>query len=146
MLPRLKPKPLVLLLLPLAELLMFYFVAGWMGSFNAFLLLAVLFVAGVVVLRQVGTDSIKRLTMRIQMGEGLNRNMLDAAMVFASGFLLLVPGFITGFIGLLLIFPWSREIITRKVLKHAALFTYGQNGTILDGEYDHVADNDEVKK
>ncbi len=145
MFPSIKPKPLVLLLLPLVEIVLFMCVVEWLGMFNALLLSLLQFLSGVVVLKQAGTGSIHRLTMHVHMSEGLSRDMLDAAMVFAAGVMLLVPGFLTGIIGLAMLSPWPRKGMARRVAKLTVSMPYGHNGVALDGEYNYVADNDEKK-
>ncbi len=144
--PRLKAQILILAVIPLLEIGLFFIFASQFGTFEAFLGLLLLFMLGIVVLRRVGSDSIKRLVMRIQKGGQLNTAMLDAAMIFASGILLILPGFLTGFCGLFVLIPWVRDGIATKLLERGAMFSYGQNGTILDGEYDYIADNDEIEK
>ena len=76
-----------------------------------------------------------------------NRVLGSAGMLF-SGFLLIVPGFVTSFIGLVLLVPGLKTFIFHKVLwylsgkllpkhaKHNAVFSYDDSvGTVVDGEY-----------
>ena len=68
--------------------------------------------------------------------------------MLVSGFLLIVPGFVTSFIGLVLLVPGLKTFIFHKVLwcvsekllpkhtKHNAAFSYDESvGTVVDGEY-----------
>jgi UPF0716 protein FxsA len=99
---------LALLMLPLAELAAFIAVAVAFGFLTAFGLLLAGTLAGVLVLRHAGSNHIARV--RVAMNQGLERGSFTAlaadgpaGLMLVSGILLVIPGFITDFLGLLLL-------------------------------------------
>jgi len=94
--------------LPLAELAVFIAVAAACGFLLALALLVGASVAGGLILRRAGGNHVQR--MRVVMAEGLNRQSFTAlqtdgrgGLTMLGGFLLALPGFITGAIGLLVL-------------------------------------------
>jgi UPF0716 protein FxsA len=104
---------LVLLLLiawPVAEL----FVAIKVGEAIGVLLTVVLLIAswplGVWLLRAEGRAAWRRLSAAAAAGRPPGREVLDGALVVVGGALLIVPGFITDVLGLLLLLPPTRSL------------------------------------
>ena len=106
----LKMIALGLLVLPLAEIAAFVLVAGLIGSVNAFLLLVAVSFIGVLVLRKVGTGAVTRLRAGGSTA-AITGLTLDGAGAAAAlgGILLVVPGFITGVLGAMVMLPRSRS-------------------------------------
>lgn len=99
---------LALLALPLAELAVFIAVAAAWGFVPALALLIGLSLAGGVILRRAGGNHVQRV--RMAMRDGFGRQEFSAlsadstgGLTLLGGFLLAVPGLITGAIGLLIL-------------------------------------------
>ena len=98
-----------LILLPVAEIAAFLLVAGLIGLVKAVMVLAVISLAGIVVLRrQSGATGRRSATGGIDWGAA------------AGGVLLLVPGFITGLGGVLMLHARSRQWLLRRFANRAA--------------------------
>lgn len=103
---------LAVLALPLLEIAAFALVAAAVGLGLAFALIVGLSVAGALVIRHAGTAHISRV--RVAVGENrLSALQADStgALTLIAGILLLVPGFITGVIGLLLLIVPLRRML-----------------------------------
>jgi len=103
---------LALLALPFMELAVFIAVAAATGFLWALLLLVATSMAGGMVLRHAGGNHIAR--MRVVMADGgYTALQADSAGTFAllAGFLLLIPGFITDVLGLLLLLAPLRRAL-----------------------------------
>jgi UPF0716 protein FxsA len=106
----LKRIALGLLLLPTAEIAAFVAVASFTGLGTAVVLLVLTSIAGVLVLRRLGENAVARLraaTGGIEM-TSVNLEGSQAATAL-GGILLVIPGFITGVLGALVIFPTTRK-------------------------------------
>jgi UPF0716 protein FxsA len=103
---------LAVLALPFMELAVFIAVAGSIGFLWALFLVVATSMAGAMVLRHAGGNHIARV--RVAMGDGgfsaLQADSAGAATLFA-GILLLIPGFITDVLGLLLLFAPLRRAL-----------------------------------
>jgi UPF0716 protein FxsA len=100
---------IALLAWPMAEIAAFIFVASLVGISTALLLLVLVSFAGVLVLRQFGGAVRRR---RAAAGHVKLAGMtLDGTGMATSlgGILLVIPGFITGLLGILVMFPTSRR-------------------------------------
>ena len=70
-------------------------------------------VAGVVLLRLHSFGLVTRVGREMEAGRDPSREMVQGAMILLAGLLLLIPGFVTDIIGLLLFIPPVRELAWR---------------------------------
>ena len=101
----------ILLALPLMELVAFIAMSAFIGFGWALGLLLAGSLAGFLILRQTGGNYIERI--RVALGSG-NFTALHAdsstGPILLAGILLLIPGFITDFLALLLLLPPLRRV------------------------------------
>jgi UPF0716 protein FxsA len=99
-----------LLVLPAAEIAAFVGVASLTGLATAVVLLILASVAGILVLRNLGGGAVTRLRTAAGRAE-VTAVGLDGAGIATGlgGILLAIPGFITGLLGALVIFPLTRK-------------------------------------
>ena len=71
---------------------------------------------GAWVARLQGFLVLSKIQENLNRGILPNNELMDGFLIFAGGVLLLTPGFITDFLGLLLLFPVTRGLI-RLILK-----------------------------
>lgn len=140
-----------LLLLGAAELGTFVLVAHGIGWLRAFGLLLAISVMGVVALRHAGRSQIRALRAALAAGPA-DTKLLDGPRLapLVGGILLLLPGFITGLLGALLLLPpvgprtvawavtWARAIVLRVMGERART---GEAVIDLEpGQWHHVAE------
>ncbi len=104
---------LALLALPFMELVAFIAVAQTIGFLWALLLIVATSLAGAMVLRHAGGNHIARV--RVALGEGgFTALQADSAgtLTLLAGILLLIPGFITDILGLLLLLAPLRRALS----------------------------------
>jgi UPF0716 protein FxsA len=100
-----------LLALPLLELVAFIAVSALIGFGWAFGLVLAGSVAGFLILRHAGVNHLERV--RVALGDGnftALRADSSAGPILLAGILLLIPGFITDFLALLLLVPPLRRV------------------------------------
>jgi UPF0716 protein FxsA len=103
---------LAVLLLPVMELAAFIAVAAQIGVLQALVLIAAGSFAGVLILRHAGGNHIARV--KVALGEGSFTSLQAdsrGGLVLLAGILLLIPGFITDALGLLLLIPPLRQAL-----------------------------------
>ena len=99
------------LLLPLLELFVFVQVAGSYGFGTALLgALAATFV-GIWLVKQQGLGVLRRANEKVARGEAPTDELVNGTLLLVAGILLLVPGFVTGAVGLLLLLPPVRALL-----------------------------------
>jgi UPF0716 protein FxsA len=75
--------------------------------------------------------------------------MVKSVSLVLAGFLLLIPGFFTDFLGLLLLLPAVQKSLTLKLIPHLAVYRTGAwhqqgdaaNGHTFDGEFQRKDDD-----
>ncbi|HET9105482.1 MAG TPA: FxsA family protein [Solirubrobacteraceae bacterium] len=109
---------LLLILWPIAELLVAIKVAEAIGVLLTILLLAAAWPLGIALVRAEGRVALRRLGAAISAGRPPGREVLDGALVLAGGALLIIPGFITDVLGLLLLLPGTRGLARRGLVRN----------------------------
>lgn len=117
----------VILLLPLAEIAVFIWVGGLVGVVPTILLTVFTALAGTFMLRQQGLSLAMRLRQEMDAGRVPGDEVLQGAMIVFASIFLLIPGFITDFIGLLLFVPPLRAALVRfSASRSQTVFVGGQ--------------------
>ncbi len=105
---------LIFLALPLIEIALFIQVGELIGLWPTLGLVLLAALAGIVIIRLQGFHTLGRLRARIEAGEDPSGPLADAAMVLFAGILLLVPGFFTDAVAILLLIPPVRALLYRR--------------------------------
>lgn len=101
--------PLVLLGLPIAEIAVFIVVGRHIGLLATLGLILLTAVIGSVLLRIQGFGLLARIRSETRAGRVPGRELVHGVMIMIAGILLVIPGFITDTLGILLFIPAVRE-------------------------------------
>jgi UPF0716 protein FxsA len=135
--------PLLLLALPLAEIAVFVMVGSEIGALATIALVIATTILGAVLLRVQGFGVIQRIRNSVEQGGTPTRELVHGLMILAAGILLVLPGFITDAIGLLLFIPPVRDfawrLVRNRVVVRGGVFQAGmgrgfsrRNGRTID--------------
>ena len=106
---------LLLLSIPLIEIYLFIKVGSYIGAFNTISLVLITAIIGVIYARYEGFNTLKSgMSQLIKNQLPIYEIVSGAALAFAA-LLLILPGFATDILGLLLIFPPTRKLLFKKV-------------------------------
>lgn len=108
-----------ILLLPVVEIYLLIRIGTWLGFLPTVLLLAAAAALGTHLLRTQGWKSWSRIQQSLAAGHIPTHDLLDGGIVLGAGALLLLPGFLSDVVGLLLLAPASRRFLVRHFLEHA---------------------------
>lgn len=97
----------------IAEIAAFVAVGEQIGFFLAVLLLIGVSALGPFVIRRVGVAVLGRTQDRLARGEVPTREVLDGVVVLAGGLLIMVPGFVSDALGLMLMIGPIRHLMIR---------------------------------
>jgi UPF0716 protein FxsA len=114
--------PLVLLFIvvPIAELFVIIQVGEAIGVWWTIAILIADSILGSVLMRSQGRAAWRRFGEATQAGRVPAREVLDGVLVIFGGALLLTPGFISDFFGLLLLLPPTRAIVRTLLVRRFA--------------------------
>jgi len=111
---------LLLILWPVAEIAAAIVVGHMIGVWLTLLLLVLGWPLGTRLLRREGRSAQRRLAEALSAGRSPGREVIDGLLVIAGGLLLIVPGFITDAVGLVLLAPPLRRPLHALVERRLA--------------------------
>jgi UPF0716 protein FxsA len=109
---------LLLILWPVAELFVAIKVADAIGVLATVILLLVGWPVGMWLAKTEGRAAWQRLSAAVAAGRPPGREVIDGALVLVGGILLIVPGFITDALGLLLLLAPTRSVARAVITRN----------------------------
>jgi UPF0716 protein FxsA len=142
---------LLLLGLPLVEIALFVVVGGAIGLWPTLALVVLSALAGVVLVRVNGLQTLLRTRSSLEAGEDPVPAMAHGALRVLAGLLMILPGFITDALGLMLLLPPVRSTVIARTgmrLVRAGRMRAASAGPAprqagaqtIDGEFERVDD------
>ena len=110
---------LLLLLWPALEILVVIIVAQQIGVLLTLVLLILGWPVGIWAMRSRGRAAMARLARAVAERRAPGREVLDGALVLIGGLLLMIPGFITDVVGVVLLLPLTRIPLRRLLARHS---------------------------
>ncbi|MDA8134631.1 MAG: FxsA family protein [Desulfobacteraceae bacterium] len=104
-------------LIPVVELYLLIKVGTVLGGINTILLVIISGFLGAWLARLEGMNTLVKLRASLQQGLMPAEELLDAVIIFIAGVVLITPGFITDILGLLLLWPVTRNRLKRFLRK-----------------------------
>ena len=132
---------LILLALPFVEIAVFIEVGGLIGAWPTVALALLGSCAGAIVVRVAGLAMLHRARMAVVRNEPPMDELLDGLCLLLAGALLIVPGFVTDVLGLLLLVPWVRQRVRRRIWGAFEARERRMHGVVIEAEYS-VVDNE----
>lgn len=120
--------PLALIAWPLAEIALFILVGRAIGVLPTLGLILLSGLAGTVLMRAQGLAVFNRIRSESAGGRVPGRELVHGFMILLAGILLLLPGFFTDFLGLLLFVPPVREAVWRFLKTRLSIITTVNGG------------------
>ena len=134
---------LLIIGIPVIEIYLFIKVGSQIGAFNTVLLIFITAFFGVVYARYEGLNTLRTGMAKILKKETpINQIFSGAALAFAA-LLLILPGFATDFLGLLIIFPPTRRLILKKIPINTS--QNNQKQDFINGEFEDIEEDDDKK-
>ena len=134
---------LLIIGIPIIEIYLFIKIGSEIGAFNTILLVFVTAFFGVIYARYEGFNTLKAgMTQLVKNELPVYEIVSGAALAFAA-LLLILPGFATDILGLLIIFPITRKLIFKKVSTKQK--TNNKKQDFINGEFEDIEDENDRK-
>ena len=138
------PVIISIILLPILEIYLFIKIGSQIGALNTVLLILITAVAGIWYARYEGFNTLRSGISQLVKNEMPFYEIVSGAAIAFAALLLILPGFATDIIGILLVFPVTRKIILSKYSKN---YSSKKNGNLkkknfIEGEYEDIEDKD----
>jgi UPF0716 protein FxsA len=149
---------IIFVLIPVVELSVLIRVGEVLGSWNTVALVILTAVVGVSLVRSQGLSTLMSVQKKLATGEAPGQEIVEGMMLAMAGILLLIPGFVTDLIGLILLTPITRAPLARYFYQRMQLKVVagaqfragtnpfepphqrGQGGDVFEGEFERKAD------
>lgn len=120
---------LLILALPFIEIALFIKVGGWIGLWPTLGLVILSVLVGTGIVRAQGAQALRRLQAAVASNHDPSAPLAQGALIAAAGVLLIVPGFFTDALGVVLLIPPVRAALiraaARRVRSRTVVFTAG---------------------
>lgn len=126
---------LALLALPFIEIAVFIKVGELIGVWPTVTLALLGSGAGAIVVRAAGFAMLGRARAAAARNEPPVDELLDGLCILLAGILMIVPGFVTDALGLLLLVPWIRRHVRRRIWGMFEARERRVHGAVIDAEY-----------
>src|SRR5262249_26093199 len=101
----------LLLAIPIVEIAVMVQVADWIGTGQMLALLISISVVGVWIVKRQGIGVLRRIRAELDAGRIPGAHLVDGGLVLLAGMLLVIPGFVTDSLGILLLLPPVRALV-----------------------------------
>lgn len=108
---------LLFTLLPALELYVLIQIGSVIGASSTILIIITTGIIGAYLARLQGFLTIQKIQQSLQKGQIPSNELMDGLIILVGGIVLLTPGFITDFLGFVLLIPLTRNLIKLLVGK-----------------------------
>tara|TARA_B100000579_G_C22621558_1_gene752176 strand:- start:107 stop:520 length:414 start_codon:yes stop_codon:yes gene_type:complete len=129
---------LLIIIVPVVEIYLFIEIGTYIGAFNTIALIFITAFLGVVYARYEGLNTLKSAFSQIINNKTPFYEILSGATLAFAAFLLILPGFATDLIGLLLIFPATRKLLFSSISKK--FDNKKKTKDFIEGEFEDIDD------
>ena len=135
---------LIIIGLPILEIWIMIKVGTQIGALNTILLIFLTAVLGLYCARVQGLSTIKSGFYNLYQNKIPVYEIISGASIAIASVFLIIPGFVTDFIGFVLLIPFTRKIIINYLLRNYQ--PKNQRNNVVDGEIIEEKETIEKKK
>jgi UPF0716 protein FxsA len=128
---------------PIIEIYLFIKIGSQIGAFNTISLIFITAFLGIIYARYEGFNTLKSGMSQMVKNEVPVYEIISGAALAFAALLLILPGFATDLLGLLIIFPPTRKLLLKKVSIKQTEKNKKQD--YINGEYEDIDNNDDGK-
>jgi UPF0716 protein FxsA len=132
---------LFFILLPLVEIYLMIKIGSVIGAFNTISITILTAIVGVYFAKLQGLSTLRSLAKNIRINKSSIGEIINGFCLVIAAILLILPGFLTDFLGFLLLVPFSRNIILEN------FFTQPKNSKIdiIEIDPEEIEEHDKFK-
>ena len=134
---------LLIIGIPILEIYLFIKIGSQIGAFNTVFLIFLTAFLGIIYARYEGFNALKSGMSQLVRNQLPVYEIISGAALTFAALLLILPGFATDLLGLLIVFPPTRKLIFKKVSTKQRAKTKKQD--FIDGEYEDIEDENDRK-
>ena len=135
---------LAIIFIPIIEIYLFIKIGSQIGAFKTIFLIFVTAIVGIYYAKHEGLNTLKSGISNMVKNQIPAYELISGAAIAVGAILLIIPGFATDFMGLIMIFPLTRKLIFGKFTKNVHKKNNEKNNFI-EGEYEDIDDDHDKK-
>ena len=108
---------LVIILIPILEIYLLIKIGSQIGAITTIFMIFATAIVGIYYAKYEGLNVLKSGFLQLSRNELPDYEVISGAAIAFAALLLIIPGFVTDFVGFLLIFPLSRKLIFNNFQK-----------------------------
>ena len=126
---------LLILLVPIVEIYLFIKIGSHIGAFNTISLILITAVIGIYYARYEGLNTLRSGISQMIKNEMPIYEIISGTAIAFAAILMILPGFLTDFLGIIIIFPWTRKLLFKNIKINKK-----KEKNFIDGEYEEKDD------
>ena len=135
---------LLIIGIPIIEIYLFIKIGSQIGAFSTISLIFLTAFMGIVYARYEGFNTLRSGMSQLVKNEMPIYEIISGAALAFAALLLILPGFATDIVGLLIIFPPTRKLLLKRVsTKYKKTSTKKQD--FINGEFEDIDDDNDRK-
>ena len=135
---------LLIILIPVIEIYLLIKIGSEIGAIITILLIFATAIIGIYYAKYEGLNTLRSGFIQLNKNETPAYEVISGAAIAFAALLLIIPGFVTDFVGFLLIFPLSRRLIfnsfKKKYYKRSR-----KKDDLIDGEFEEIEEDNDRK-
>ena len=135
---------LLIIGIPIVEIYLFIKIGSQIGALNTIFFILITAFLGIIYARYEGFNTLRSAMTQLVNKELPIYEIISGAALGFAAFLLILPGFATDILGLLIIFPITRKIMFKKFSKKFVKKKKSKQDFI-NGEFEDIEDEDDKK-
>jgi len=135
---------LLIIGIPILEIYLFIKIGTQIGAFNTISLIFITAIIGIIYVRYEGFNTLRSGMSQLVKNELPIYEIISGTALAFAAFLLILPGFATDILGLLIVFPLTRKLFFKKLSKKYEK-TNQKKQDFINGEFEDIDEDDERK-
>ena len=132
---------LIIIGIPIIEIYLFIKIGSQIGAFNTISLIFITAILGIAYVRYEGFNTLKSAMSQLVKNEVPIYEIISGATLAVASLLLILPGFATDFIGVLLVIPITRKLLIKNISNKYKYKKGKKKDNFIEGEFDDLDDN-----
>ena len=126
---------LSIILVPVVEIYVLIKVGSEIGAITTILLIFITAIIGIYYAKYEGLNTLRSGISQMIKNEMPIYEIVSGAAIAFAAILMILPGFLTDFLGIIIIFPWTRKLLFKNIKINKK-----KEKNFIDGEYEEKDD------
>ena len=133
-----------IILIPILEIYLFIKIGSHIGAFNTLSLIFITAFIGIIYARYEGLNTLRSGFTQLVKKQVPVYELLSGTAIAFGALLLIIPGFATDLLGILIIIPLTRKILFKKIIKKYNKRPL-EKENFINGEFEDIEEDDDRK-